>query len=194
LTPISLVFRPSFAYFKTRSSISAGLCFIHVSALGVTGLIECDCPCLCECILPIDRTDCRAKHKRYLDFAKFLIFDTKVKYERSRISWQVLYVNKPIIIGAVLLSLFAASAFLPMAAAQSAYPTQGGYGGSTLEEQLKLAHAKVTEAAANPHTGSGTPVLDAGGVAGASIVVGAIFGGIFLAFVIRAKQAQKTRQ
>jgi len=100
--------------------------------------------------------------------------------------------NKPIIIGAALLSLFAASAILPLAAAQSAYPSNSGYGGSTLEEQLKLAHAKVTEAAANPHTGSGTPVLDANGVVGASIVVGAVFGGIFLAFVVRAKQAKKT--
>jgi hypothetical protein len=124
---------------------------------------------------------------------KFLIFDTKVKYERTRISRQVLYVNKPIIIGAVLLSLFAASAFLPMAAAQYSQTPAGGYnGGVTLEEQLKLAHAKVTEAAANPHTGSGTPVLDAGGTTGASIVVGAVFGGIFLAFAIRAKQAKKT--
>ncbi|HYL67083.1 MAG TPA: hypothetical protein VEU72_08045 [Nitrosopumilaceae archaeon] len=103
--------------------------------------------------------------------------------------------NKPIITSVALLSLFAASAFLPMAAAQySSNPaySQGGGGGVTLEEQLKLAHAKVTEAAANPHTGSGTPVLDANGVVGASIVVGAVFGGIFLAFVVRAKQAKKT--
>jgi len=100
--------------------------------------------------------------------------------------------NKPIITGAVLLSLFVTSAFLPMAAAQSAYDTKIGKGGVTLEEQLKLAHEKVTEAAANPHTGSGTPVLDAGGVLGSSIAVGAVFGGIFIAFVVRAKQAKKT--
>ena len=56
----------------------------------------------------------------------------------------------------------------------------------------QLAHAKVTEAAANPHTGSGTPVLDANGVLGSSIAVGAVFGGIFIAFVVRAKQAKKT--
>ena len=98
--------------------------------------------------------------------------------------------NKPIIIGAVLLSLFTASAFLPLATAQ--YSSSPAYtGGSTLEEQLKLARAKVAEAQANPHTGSGTPVLDAGGVLGASIAVGAVFGGIFIAFVVRAKQAKK---
>jgi hypothetical protein len=106
---------------------------------------------------------------------------------------QVLNMNKPIITGVALLSLFAASAILPLAAAQSPYTQSPSYGGGvTLEEQLKLAHAKVTEAAANPHTGSGTPVLDANGVVGASIVVGAVFGGIFLAFIVRAKQAKKT--
>ncbi|HET6458552.1 MAG TPA: hypothetical protein VFG24_06705 [Nitrosopumilaceae archaeon] len=101
--------------------------------------------------------------------------------------------NKPIITGMALLSLFVASALLPMAAAQYSQTPAGGYnGGVTLEEQLKLAHAKVTEAAANPHTGSGTPVLDANGVLGSSIAVGAVFGGIFIAFVVRAKQAKKT--
>ena len=101
--------------------------------------------------------------------------------------------NKPIIIGAVLLSLFAASTFLPIAAAQTnpAY-TQGGYGGGSLEENLKLARDKIADVKAHPATGSGTPVLDANGVVGASIVVGAVFGGIFIAFVVRAKQAKKT--
>src|SRR2546428_3939642 len=101
---------------------------------------------------------CRAKHKRYLK--KFLVLDTKVKYERTRISRQVLYVNKPIIIGAVLLSLFTASAFLPLAAAQ--YSSSPAYtGGSTLEEQLKLARAKVAVAQSKPHTSSCTPSPDA---------------------------------
>ena len=107
---------------------------------------------------------------------------------------QVLDVNKPIIIGAVLLSLFAASAFLPLVAAQSPYSQGSGTGASTLEETLKLARAKIADVQANPHTGSGTPVLDANGVLGASIVVGAVFGGIFIAFVVRAKQAKKTTQ
>ena len=100
--------------------------------------------------------------------------------------------NKPIITGAVLLSLFATSAILPLAAAQTAYPSNNGYGASTLEETLKLARDKVAEVKAHPGTGSGTPVLDAGGVLGSSIIVGAVFGGIFLAFVVRAKQAKKT--
>ncbi len=98
--------------------------------------------------------------------------------------------NKPIIIGAVLLSLFTASAFLPLAAAQ--YTGVGGGGNPTLEEQLKLAREKIADVQANPHTGSGTPVLDATSIVGASIVVGAVFGGIFIAFVVKAKQAKKT--
>ena len=118
-----------------------------------------------------------------------MIFDTKVKYERNIISRQVLYVNKPIIIGAVLLSLFATSAILPLAAAQYAPP-----GATTLEENLKLARDKIADVQKNPHTGSGTPVLDANGVVGASILVGAVFGGIFIAFVVRAKQAEKARR
>ena len=97
--------------------------------------------------------------------------------------------NKPIIIGAVLLSLFATSAILPLAAAQYSPP-----GSATLEENLKLARDKIASVKANPHTGSGTPVLDAGGVVGASILVGAVFGGIFIAFVVRAKQAEKARR
>ncbi|HMK32624.1 MAG TPA: hypothetical protein VK431_03260 [Nitrosopumilaceae archaeon] len=121
-----------------------------------------------------------------------MVFDTKVKYELSLISRQVLYVNKPIIIGAVLLSLFAASALLPLAAAQ--YSGVGGGGNPTLEEQLKLARDKIADVQKNPHTGSGTPVLDANGVVGASILVGAVFGGIFIAFIVRAKQAEKARR
>ncbi len=101
----------------------------------------------------------------------------------------MLNLNKPIIIGVGLLTLFAASTLLPLAAAQ--YTGVGGGGNPTLEEQLALARAKVQLAAANPHTGSGTPVLDATGIVGASIAVGAVFGGIFIIFVVRAKQAKK---
>lgn len=103
--------------------------------------------------------------------------------------------NKPIIIGAVLLSLFTASALLPLVAAETnpAY-SQGGYGGGSLEENLKLARDKIASVKASPHMGSGTPVLDANGVVGASILVGAVFGGIFIAFVVRAKQAEKARR
>ena len=64
----------------------------------------------------------------------------------------------------------------------------GGFG--TLEEQLELAERKVQKAADNPATGSGTPYLDAGGVLGASLIAGAIFGGIATAFFVRGKSGR----
>jgi hypothetical protein len=100
----------------------------------------------------------------------------------------------PIIIGTVLLALFAVSTFVPFAVAQQA---SGGYqpgGGLGLEEELALAKAKVQAVQNNPHAGSGTPYLDANGVVGASIISGGIFGGIFIAFVVKAKQAEKAKR
>jgi hypothetical protein len=99
--------------------------------------------------------------------------------------------KKPIIIGAALLALFVVSSFAPFAAAQ--YTGVGGGGGITLEEQLKLARARLAAVQANPHAGSGTPYLDVNGVIGASIIAGSVFGGIFIAFVVRAKQVEKAR-
>ncbi len=100
--------------------------------------------------------------------------------------------NKPIIIGAALLGLFVVSSFAPFAAAQ--YAGVGGGGEITLEDQLKLARSRITDVQANPKAGSGTPYLDANGVVGATIISGAIFGGIFIAFVVRAKQVEKARK
>ena len=101
--------------------------------------------------------------------------------------------NKPIVISATILALFVVSTFLPMAAAQ--YAGVGGGGQTTLEEQLELAKAKVKKAAENPGTGSGTPYLDANGVIGGSVIVGAVFGGIAIAFVVKGRSGRfaKTR-
>ena len=79
------------------------------------------------------------------------------------------------------------SAVLPQLAFAQQYP---GYpsGTMTLEQELELAKKKVEIVRAHPGEGSGTPYLNANGVVGASIISGAIFGGIFLAFVVRAKQ------
>ena len=68
-----------------------------------------------------------------------------------------------------------------------AYSGLGADGGITLEEHMELATRKVEYADANPATGSGTPYLDAGGVLGASLIAGAIFGGIACAFFVRGK-------
>ena len=71
-----------------------------------------------------------------------------------------------------------------------AYSGLGADGGITLEEHLELATRKVEYAEANPATGSGTPYLDAGGVLGASLIAGAIFGGIATAFFVRGKSGR----
>lgn len=96
--------------------------------------------------------------------------------------------NKPILIGAAILALFVVSSLLPMAAAQ--YVGVGGGGNPTLEENLKLAKAKVQKAQENPASGSGTPYLDLQGVVGGSIVAGAVFGGIALAFVVKSRSGK----
>src|SRR6185437_3821106 len=71
------------------------------------------------------------------------------------------------------------SAVLPQLAFAQQYP---GYpsGTMTLEQELELAKKKVEIVRAHPGEGSGTPYLNANGVVGASMISGAIFGGIFM--------------
>ncbi len=90
---------------------------------------------------------------------------------------------------ATLLACVAASTLMPLAFAQT-YP-QSTSGEFTVEEQLKLARDRVDEVKAHPGEGSGTPYLNPDGVIGATIISGSIFGGIFVAFVMRAKQIEK---
>lgn len=71
---------------------------------------------------------------------------------------------------------------------------EGQTGAGTLEENLELAKRKVQAAEANPASGSGTPYLDASGVVGASVISGAIFGGIAAAFFIRARHGKYAAQ
>ncbi|MGI0027112.1 MAG: hypothetical protein ACREAD_04645 [Nitrosopumilaceae archaeon] len=97
--------------------------------------------------------------------------------------------NKSILAG-ILLVFVAAATMLPLAAAQAYPPTQSG---STLEESLALARKKIDSVNANPGDGSGTPILNANGVVGASIIVGAVFGGIAIAFVVQAKRHAMTK-
>ena len=71
-----------------------------------------------------------------------------------------------------------------------AYSGLGAEGGITLEEHLELATRKVEKADANPATGSGTPYLDATGVVGATVIAGAIFGGIATAMFVKGKSGR----
>ena len=66
----------------------------------------------------------------------------------------------------------------------------GETGQNTLEETLRLARDRIEAAENNPGSGSGTPYLDASGVLGASIIAGAVFGGIAGAFFIRARSGK----
>lgn len=96
--------------------------------------------------------------------------------------------NKSILFGGVIMAFLIGASF-PFAAAQyyGNVGEAGETGQHTLEETLKLARDKVNYADANPATGSGTPYLDAGGVVGAAVIAGAVFGGTFIAFAIKAK-------
>ena len=71
-----------------------------------------------------------------------------------------------------------------------AYSGLGADGGITLEEHMELATRKVEKADANPATGSGTPYLAADGVLGASVIAGAIFGGIATAMFVKGKSGR----
>ena len=71
-----------------------------------------------------------------------------------------------------------------------AYSGLGATDGITLEEHLELATRKVEKAEANPATGSGTPYLDATGVVGATVIAGAIFGGIATALFMRGRSGR----
>lgn len=103
---------------------------------------------------------------------------------------ELVFMKTPIIVGTALFALFVVSTFAPFAAAQ--YTAGGGI--TSLEDELALAKAKVKAVQNNPHAGSGTPYLDANGVVGASAIAGGIFGGIFIAFVVKAKQAEKAKR
>ena len=95
---------------------------------------------------------------------------------------------KKIVCGTFLVVLL--SAVLPQLAFAQQY---GNYPGSTmtLEQELELARKKVEIAKEHPGEGSGTPFLNANGVIGATIISGAIFGGIFVTFIVHARQIEK---
>ncbi len=66
----------------------------------------------------------------------------------------------------------------------------GETGKNTLEEALDIQQRRIQAVIDNPASGSGTPYLDAGGVLGASVIAGAVFGGIAAAFFFRARSGK----
>ena len=97
----------------------------------------------------------------------------------------------------VLVLVASLTSFMVPSAVQVAYAQymgnvgqQGETGAGTLEETLELAQRRIEAAEANPASGSGTPYLDASGVVGASVIAGAVFGGIAAAFFVRARKGK----
>jgi len=97
--------------------------------------------------------------------------------------------NKTMIFGVSIMAVFVIGT-ISMVPVALAYSGLGAVDGITLEEHLELAERKVQKAADNPATGSGTPYLDASGVLGASLIAGAIFGGIATAFFVKGKSGR----
>lgn len=102
--------------------------------------------------------------------------------------------NKKMILTASLIAVFAVGYFADSSIAFAQYfgnvGSEGQTGQNTLEEALAIQAARIASAQANPGAGSGTPYLDAGGVVGAAIIAGAVFGGIAAAFFIRGRSGK----
>ena len=102
--------------------------------------------------------------------------------------------NKKILLAASLIAVFTVGYYAESAVAFAQYMGNVGETGQTgtytLEEALELQRRRIESAEANPSSGSGTPYLDAGGVVGAAVVAGAVFGGIAGALFIRGKSGK----
>ena len=102
--------------------------------------------------------------------------------------------NKTILLAASLVAVLTMGYYADDTIAFAQYMgnvgSQGETGAYTLEEALEIQRRRIEAAEANPASGSGTPYLDAGGVVGASIIAGAVFGGIAAAFFIRGRSGK----
>ena len=102
--------------------------------------------------------------------------------------------NTKILLAASLVAVFTIGLYAEDAIAFAQYMGnvggEGQTGSYTLEEALEIQRRRVEAAEANPASGSGTPYLDASGVVGASIIAGAVFGGIAGAFFIRGRSGK----
>jgi uncharacterized membrane protein len=103
--------------------------------------------------------------------------------------------NRPIMMATATMVILAASAF----ALQSIQMAKAQYGGTTgggsLEEQLKLARAKITNAHQAGAYGSGTPMLgtNINETTIFIIIIVAIFGGVAAAFFIKSRSGAKAK-
>ncbi|MDH3501997.1 MAG: hypothetical protein OEL69_05780 [Nitrosopumilus sp.] len=102
--------------------------------------------------------------------------------------------NKTILVAASLIAVFTMGYYAENTVAFAQYMGnvggEGQTGAYTLEEALEIQRRRIEAAEANPASGSGTPYLDASGVVGASVIAGAVFGGIAAAFFIRGRSGK----
>jgi hypothetical protein len=102
--------------------------------------------------------------------------------------------NKPIIMATATMVILAASA-LALQSIQMAKAQYGGATGGNIEEQLKLAKAKITNAHQAGAYGSGVPMLGTN-ISETEIFIGilvAVFGGVAAAFFIRSRSGAKAK-
>src|ERR687887_1200778 len=104
--------------------------------------------------------------------------------------------NKPIVMATAALVILIGSAFaLPLIQMAKAQYTTGGTPPGGIEEQLRLANAKITNAKAAGAYGSGTPMLGTN-INETEIFIGvivAIFGGVAAAFFVRSRSGAKAQ-
>ncbi len=107
--------------------------------------------------------------------------------------------NKPILIASIL--AFYVLGYYGFAGLDLAYAQYMGNVGDagetgkfTLEETLELAKRRIEAIKDNPASGSGTPILSADGVLGATAISAAVFGGIAGALFFRAKSGKYVAQ
>ena len=105
--------------------------------------------------------------------------------------------NKPIVMAMAALVVLLGSAFaLPaIQIATAQYTGGGGPSPGSLEDQLKLAKAKVTNARQAGAYGSGTPMLgtNVNETTIFIVVIVAIFGGVAGAFFVKSRSGAKTQ-
>lgn len=103
--------------------------------------------------------------------------------------------NKPIVMAMAALVILLGSAFaLPAVQIARAQYTTGGTTPGGLEEQLRLAKAKITQSKAAGAYGSGTPMLGTN-ISETEIFIGiivVIFGGVAAAFFVKSRSTAKT--
>ena len=100
--------------------------------------------------------------------------------------------NKILIVSIFAISIvgFYGTAGLAYAQYMGNVGSMGETGSSTLEETLQLARDRVNYVKANPGAGSGTPILDATGILGSTIIAGAVFGGMAGALFYKGRQGK----